>query len=614
MKRTLTLVVLLSATLMAGATETWWGLWNTGLGLVERSQLYSGRNNLYVRLTAQNSPQLVGGQISGLRFWLSDKSDVKSATVWISTADIEGREPNIMSLTLQPTDLRDLAHDQSPTEVTFSQPYDVLPAGNRYANVYVGYTLELADNPSTALMASAGKGSAYANFYNGTDIAGNYGSLALQVRIAGPNLPAFAATPASVSARQIQEKGHQAVCQLPVATSGSQAVSSVDYVVSIDGQPQPPQHYDLPAAVDELGRLFTLPAAYTLPAASGEYALTVQLTQVNGQPNEGATTTADAALVVLDSQPLKRAVMEEFTGTWCLNCVRGIAGVRLLQDAFGQQFIPIAMHSDDPALDRDPMIVSHYRNSTFYKGKSAILGGLPSCTIDRYIDGDPYCGYNTSGAFQTDQLVAQALSRPAVADVGVQASWADDGQSAVDVHVATTFAYDSPQCPFRLILVLTADSLTGEGDRWRQRNGYNDYTGDDPALLAYAGLGAYLPERVYNHVAIDIAGVNDGIDGSLTAPLVSGAAQHFAYQFSTAQNPLVQDKTRLAVVAMVYDTRDQSVVNAATATVSNSTAVTAVESLSRGPHTIYTLSGQRVTSVSRQGLYIVDGQLRRVAP
>lgn len=598
-------MLMLTALASRGA-EAWWGLWNTGMELAERSLLYSGTNNMYVRLTAQNSPMLVGGQLHAVRFYVSDKTAVRSVRVWASTT-LTGEAQLSQEVPLDA--VRDVAHDLAPTVVSFSEPLSVLPATNPYASIYVGFTLELADTPITYMLAGKGRGAAYSNYYNGMDAAANYGALALQVLISGPGVPSNSVA-LSPFDEQTAVAAQTGLTTVAVINQGSEPLTRVGYVVTIDGQQQPERTVGLPQAVTEIGRQVDLPVEYDVPATAEEHQLAVAVTRVNDTPLTAGTLSQQAPLVVLDREAVKRTVMEEFTGTWCQNCIRGFVGIELLEQQFGDRFIAIAMHSDDPVLDRDPMTVSHYRNSTFYKDKSSKLGGLPSCTIDRWIDGDPYCGYNTSGPFETDQLVAEALARRAVADLRLTATWTDDSQTAVAYDVETSFRYSSADAHYSLILVLTADSLTGDGDRWRQINGYDDYTGTEAPLLPYVGRGHYLTDMVYNHVAVDIVGVNDGIAGSITSPLVADAPQHFHHELSTAGNALIQDRQHLNAVAMLIDTRDGSVVNAAKAPVTTATAVPAVSSYAATPlqPPLHDLTGRRLAQPARHGVYIVGGK------
>lgn len=609
MKCTLLLaLLLLPLGLTAATTEqapaTWWGLWHTSANISPTGIQVTDNVNLHTRLTAQNSPLLVGASVSGMRFWLPDKTPIASAQVWLSASyPTNGTMPTVMAQELTADQLLDMMHDGRPTEILFSQSYDILPPGNPYANILAGLTLRLKNGQSMMLPVSDESAPGGSYYYNGTDMSGQYGALPLQVLCSGPLIPTHAAKPLPLSEQTLQAST-EATVDMKVELWSSTPVSSIDYVVTIDGQQQPTRHYNLPTAADELGLAFTLPVVFSMPSTASEHLMQVEVTAVNDVANEQENATAEGLLRTLSRLCAKRTVMEEFTGSWCHNCVRGIAGIQLLHQQHGDRFIAIAVHSTDP------MQVDDYRLSTFYRNKMSILGGLPSCTIDRLIDGDPYCGFNATGTFQTDQLVAYAMNQPAVADVSVDASFADVSLTAINVCVTTSFAYDSPNAHYQLALVLLADSLTGDDKDWWQKNGYNDYTGNDPALLAFAGQGAWLKDFHFDHVAIHVEGVEQGISGSISAPLSSTEPQYYNQTIDISQNTLAQHKDRLNAVAMLIDTRNGTVVNAAQAHVAMPAGISLQPAPSAPSRAAvrYNLNGQRVERPSR-GLYIEGNRL-----
>ena len=559
---------------------------------------------MYVRLTAQNSPLLVGGQLSAMRFYLSDKTGVKSARVWLSS---NPSGTPLLSQDVATDELRDLTHDGAPTVVRLSEAVSVLPATNPYASIYVGFTLELQGTPVNYMIAGDCEGVPYSNFYNGMDVASGYGALALQVQVSGPRIPER-----SVS---IQTPDEQiAVCNaastviVPLENGGSDVLQSVGYVVYVDGEAQDECTYNLPQPLEELGMGFELPADYTAPSQAEQHELSVQVTSLNGQSltADEPVLTGNVPLIVLDRPTTRRTVMEEFTGTWCLNCVRGILGIQRLQAQYGDRFIPIALHGDD----RDPMMLSDYYYSSFFREKMKILGGYPSCSIDRRYDCDPYCGWMASGPYGTDAIVGEALSLPTVADISLTANWTDDTQTAIVYHVSTRFGYSSDDAHYALVLVLTADGMKGEGRYWQQSNGYNDYTGTDEGLRTLAGLGAYLPNSEFNHVAIAVAGVDGGIDGSVISPLLAGETQQFNYTLSVSDNKLIQDPQRLNAIALLLDTRDGTVANAAQTPVGNvETGIHAATAIPLADDTpVYDLQGRRLYQPRQHGLYIMGGR------
>lgn len=75
---------------------------------------------------------------------------------------------------------------------------------------------------------------------------------------------------------------------------------------------------------------------------------------------------------------------------------------------------------------------------------------------------------------------------------------------------------------------------------------------------------------VYDHVAIAAKSVNKGIEGSITAPLVAEQIQSHQVEFDltngiksyTTKEELVQDKSKLKVVAMLINTQTGEIINA----------------------------------------------------
>ena len=601
--RTAVLLLLTVLALTARAQQTWWGLWNSGQGLSGQITLDEKRYDLYVRLTAQNSPLLVGGQLSGLRFWLWDKEAVASVSAWLSATYKDGSTPTVMRQEIPIASLLDYMHDQQPTTIDFTDSYAILPAGNPYGSIYVGISIELKAGATTRLVTGTTPGMANSCYATGLDLSA-YGALALQVKGGSPLLPAYGAE-AQAFSEQTLVANSDSVFSLRIKTVGYMPIASIDYTVGLDdGGTAESRHYDLPKATDELGLDVTVPMRLVVPSAPQRHSLNVSVTQVNGQP-VAAADTATSRLIVIDRPATRRTVMEEFTGTWCLNCVRGFAGIGLLQAQHGDRFIPIAVHGDE----RDPMVTGDYYRSQFFAAKMKVLKGYPSCTIDRLYDCDPYCGFKTTGVFATGDIVETALARPAVAEIGVEASWNAD-LTAVNSRIDTRFGYATDADVYRLVIAVTADGLRGETSSWNQRNGYNDYQGTEEALLAYAGKGDPMKNMTYDHVAIAIDGCDGGLPNSITLPIEAGVTQQYQHQTDLSANPLVQDKQRLRVVAMLVDGRDGTVVNAAAAPVTMPSSgieeVQAQPSAPRGSN-YYNLAGQRLRQPVK-GLSIVAGK------
>lgn len=312
-----------------------------------------------------------------------------------------------------------------------------------------------------------------------------------------------------------------------------------------------------------------------------------------------------------DAKPafVRRSVVEEYTGTWCGNCPRGMVGLQRLTEDFGDRCIAIAVHTS--LAGNEPMQISSYPD--LLPGS-----GVPACTIDRGEKLDPYSGSQSRGVyhFGLDADFAARLAEPAEAGLELTAQWADDYQWDVRLTATTTFAADSPTAPYRLAFVLLEDGLKGEGKDWAQVNffstaaGYEDsktYTDDDMKLWRDAPYQVTGVE--YNHVPVNTLGIKGGIQGSIQAPIVSYEPQTYSNTITTLNVKVIQDKSRLTAVAMLLNTETGRIVNAAKAAILPYGAAAVRDAVAPGqqPAETYDLQGRRVTR-PQKGLYIRGGK------
>lgn len=610
--RTILLTGLMLLTLTASATDgqVWWGYWNTSMDTVGSQQTVRGTTHCGVRLTTANA-RLVDGTVYGVRFFLADKSAVSSATIWVSVQQFKGSAaPDLAMKQIALADLRDLSHDGEATEVWFDEPVSILPSTNRYASAYVGYTITTTvDVPliGAGSTVSMGANTCYVDWQNEES---QMGPLAMQLLVSSPNIGQSDVAVGDFD-EQLLPVGTAATLDVTMQNLGWGAVESLDVEVSFDGEAQPVQHIVLEKPVDELEATFSVPVRLQVPATARRFGCAVAATKVSGRDNGNAATRGTGSVVALSQLPLKRTVMEELTGTWCPNCPRGLVGLRLLDEQFGDRFVGIAIHGGS---GDEPMRVPAYDGSSFVRSVSSDMGGRPSCSVDRYVNCDPYGGLGNYYEYGADFVVGRLLALPTVADLSLTASWTDEARTLLALDVATTFRYAADAAPYALMLVLTADSLTGDSDNWLQVN----------TLVGKTEYEAYLDEFVYgerrmklkyDHVAVAVAGVENGISGSIKTPLVADEPQHFAYTFDIAGNSIIQSKDNLNVIAMLIDTRTGYVANAAKVHVDGGAdgLASPLSPLSQ-PAACFTLDGRRVSVGSVRGLVIErlsDGTTRK---
>jgi hypothetical protein len=303
------------------------------------------------------------------------------------------------------------------------------------------------------------------------------------------------------------------------------------------------------------------------------------------------------------------SVIEEYTGTWCGNCPRGIVGLQRLKETFGERCIPIAIHMGDS----EPMEIGAYPELV------PETGGVPACTIDRGGKLDPYSGSRSKGAFHfgIDVDFAAALEKPAEAGLELTAQWNDSQQWDVRFTVTTTFGINSDEAPYRLAFILVEDGMKGEGKPWAQVNyfstesGFDDsknYTDDDMKFWREAPYNVTGLE--FNHVAVNTLGIKDGIAGSVKAPIVALEAQTYSALVTTLNVKVIQDKARLSAVALLLDTRTGKVVNAASSAILpfGTVGISDVSRTHTTANRLYDLTGRRLTNAAGKGIYIVNGK------
>ena len=260
--------------------------------------------------------------------------------------------------------------------------------------------------------------------------------------------------------------------------------------------------------------------------------------------------------------PVHRPLIEEYTGTWCGWCVRGIVGMELLSQTFGDDFIGVAYHNDDAMQVLEE---SAYPNSFW---------GYPAAFVERYYDIDPLYGYgyNTGGIVDFMQQVAATTT---IAGIDVKAEWTTADRTAIKVNVTSYFTVDENSGKYAIEVMLIANDLYGTGSGWNQANYYNDYT--EMADDAYLGEWVSKPEIVtgyhFNDVLVGTSGV---IRGSLPTNLTAQVDYSYDYTFTLSKLPnptLIQNKDNLHVIAIVVNTDNKRAINANRCNIDNYVAV-----------------------------------------
>ena len=223
---------------------------------------------------------------------------------------------------------------------------------------------------------------------------------------------------------------------------------------------------------------------------------------------------------------------------------------------------------------------------------------------------NPYYG-KTGVPYGISELIEEELDEVIPADIKVDATWANEQQSAINVVTETTFVIDDDN-HYSIGLVILEDGMHGSSSEWLQVNNYSNNV-DDPTLQSLADL-PYRIETDYNHVAVAAYEIDNGKQGSVRS-IKSSEPQVFGYKWDISDNAVIQDKSRLSVVAILFDTDTNLICNACKTDIGIYDSMNINDiSYSNGGSEIFNISGNRIMS-PQKGVNIIrdnNGKTRKI--
>ena len=398
-----------------------------------------------------------------------------------------------------------------------------------------------------------------------------------------------------VPAHTYAKKGEPITIEGIIYNHGTTPISSYNYSYEINGVTKTD---NLKASIraDHWGRSSKIRLTLDPIEEAGSYPLTVTVTGINASENMDAAPTRTGLVHIMDFVPVHRALVEEYTGTWCGWCTRGLVAMKKLAEVYGDDFIGVAYHNSDPME-----IMTEFPSP---------VEGFPSAFIERYYDVDPYYGYESNG-FGIKDVIDYVMSQLAVADINVKAEWADEANTELKATVESNFVMDTDKHDYGIEVMLVEDDMYGPaGTEWDQHNYYadmDDQYGSDPDLGPLCELPDLISDYHFNDVLVATSGV---VEESLPASIAANTPNSFEYSFyvdyicNTSYEPIIQDKEKLHVVAIIVDKATGMVVNAAKAKVGNS-AVTEISDDNKeiASTLYYDLTGRRVSEPAN-GIYV----------
>ena len=470
----------------------WWGyvgendeVYGVGTNKAETyhcAAFYAGSNEMVAAKT-----------LRAVRFNLL-ATNVKNVKVWIAkTPPTTVSEANVIQLV-------NVENPVSGTnEITLPEPYLIEEKG-----VYVGYTFTISKlatqgdrypvaitglDMDNALWLKTSSTTTWSNM-NGQ----GFGRLYLQLLLEGDFHANAAAFDYNNLGESIAVQGETATLSMPVTNAGTELITNIDYTITADGATGDEQHIDLQEAL-ETGSTEVFNISVNADRRAGVKDKTLTITKVNGKPNESSRAQTQFTLSTITRKADRVAVIEDFTGTGCGWCPRGIIGMEKIRNTFGEKAIGIAIHAYNGSTSSDAMNISTYNQVSFTSA--------PSCRVDRGDEIDPY--YGSSNTI-IDNINA-ALAVPTRAVVSVTGEWSADGKK---VNATATIESLLPNQSLKIEYVLVADGLKGTGSAWNQSNYYYEYAASQlPEDLSIFGNGgkygtSSVSGLTFNDVAIAV--------------------------------------------------------------------------------------------------------------
>lgn len=263
-------------------------------------------------------------------------------------------------------------------------------------------------------------------------------------------------------------------------------------------------------------------------------------------------------------QTTKRVVIEKATGTECGYCPSGILAFENLESLFGDQFIPVEIHSN--LMGADPYAMDNYVS---YLGATALPTGLvnridsiysPMVTLADAESGfELYYSFNSPAGNETFLDIVQRefeLNPNPDADVTLTSAVCDPDSRQLTIAGNVNYAVNLSSLNQNIVFVVLENGLTG-----RQHNNYA--ANDDPLLGEWGAGGAYgqtYANCTYDHVARRV--VNDsygGVSGLIPFSVTAGEPVGFSFNVPMYDN--VYNWTNAELVAMLVDNNTGLVIN-----------------------------------------------------
>lgn len=550
-----------------------------------------------------------GAKIHEVKVPVPNTPNISATSIWLSTElKLDASKlnlPNVATYNVTPTD--------GWLTLTLPTPYDITSEG-----VYVGYSLSVdaVDEVSGKPIIGSSDSDPQGFYIHSSKLYRNWSS---QAEGLGFN--------SAISVTLEGEFGPVSVCvkDVPIHRTDINQASQLAFTVANYGT-EPVRTLDVKYTIGSKTKIQTLQPEVEIPAQlnmegtvvmpieaidqQGTLPLSIEILKVNGIDNPNAKRFGEGKVKVIPYHPKKVPFTEEYGGSWCAWCVRGMAGIERMHKLYGEEFVAVSYHTRDAMATISDL---DFPNEP---------GGYPAAFLDREMKVDPYEGLSNSG-FHYHEVWEAKAKEYTPASLSVAAQW--DGDQ-IKADATLTFVEEPEADEYIMSYMLAEDGMTDPmidgktSSTWSQKNAYAGMNASDfeEELAAYCTKPSVIHNFLYDDVLLQSPhpyGLQGSLDGvKVLEPFTT------SYTFSNifennGRKTIVQDSSKLFVVALLLERKTRRVLNCARVDVPAPAAVESIEGSSEILSTRwYDLSG-RLLSAPVSGLMMrvdtyADGTVR----
>ena len=277
----------------------------------------------------------------------------------------------------------------------------------------------------------------------------------------------------------------------------------------------------------------------TAPSFEDRHDMYFEIVKINGEADEDTSNNGTMGQIIAMSESYPRkAVMEEFTGTWCGWCPRGLVAIEKLKEDYPNDFIAIGVHADD-----------NFQSDTYVE-LANYAPGFPSAFMNRITFVDPYHGAGNDD-YGIKAIVEAINNLPTEAQIGLSSKLTADNK--IEVTSYSTFNVPCSTAPYTVAYAILEDNLLGFQTNYYSSQ-YASQTGitleDLPEDLKYLWNKSKNMSLKFNDVALDIYDLW-GVEGSLSGSIEKGVTKQHTYVMDMPAS--VSNSANVSVVAMLMD-------------------------------------------------------------